>query len=208
LHTTTLHMPAPDPTHEEALRAACEAADYERCAALALRRYGPEILGFLVHTCGDDERGHEAFSQFTEDFWRGLPSFRWLSSLRTWCYVLARHAALRVLRDPAQRRQVPLLSGELDGIAAELRSATAPYLRTQVKDAITRLREALDPDERMLLTLRVDRGLGWRELAAVLSDEPVAERDLARQSATLRKRFERIKERLRAAAAREGLLDE
>ena len=53
-------------------------------------------------------------------------------------------------------------------------------------------------DEQSLLTLRVDRGMSWAEIAHIL-DEGAGE-------PALRKRFERVKRKLRDLAAAEGLL--
>jgi RNA polymerase sigma-70 factor (ECF subfamily) len=63
---------------------------------------------------------------------------------------------------------------------------------------VTRLRESLDPDEQTLLILRIDRQMAWTDIARIMGgDAPEAE---SRQAATLRKRFERLKERLRSMA--------
>ena len=51
--------------------------------------------------------------------------------------------------------------------------------------------------------LRIDRELEWEEIAAVLAADGVEV-----NAATLRKRFERLKERLREQAEEQGLLDD
>ena len=51
------------------------------------------------------------------------------------------------------------------------------------------------PDGGTLLVLRVDRRMSWRDIARVMADAP--DEDLDKFAATLRKRFERVKERLR-----------
>ena len=66
----------------------------------------------------------------------------------------------------------------------------------------TRLRAKLSPDEQALLTLRVDRELEWREIARVLADDELADdAAVTRAAAGLRKKFERLKEKLRRLAA-------
>jgi RNA polymerase sigma-70 factor, ECF subfamily len=65
------------------------------------------------------------------------------------------------------------------------------------------LRDALDPEDQALLFLRIDQGLSWSEVAAIFSEDGDAV-----EPATLRKRFERAKERLRKLAEAEGLLTE
>ena len=123
--------------------------------------------------------------------------------MRVWCYRLAWHAAARFLRDPYRGRGRRLETTELSRLIDEVRSSV--FLgRDQARQAtLDRLRGGLSPDERALLVLRVDRGLSWGEVALVLSDEqgaPVEE-------SALRKRFERLKEKLAGQARREGLLE-
>jgi len=73
-------------------------------------------------------------------------------------------------------------------------SADEPRLR--------RLREMLPPDDHTLLVLRLDREMAWEEIATVLSGSgtPVT-------AAALRKRYERLKEKLARQARNEGLLE-
>lgn len=104
-------------------------------------------------------------------------------------------------RDGFRRRGQPFDSSDAAILAEQVRSRTAPYQRTEVKDQFTRLREALEPDEQTLLFLRVDQGLSWNEVADVLAED--GERV---DAAALRKRFERAKARLRKLAEAEGLL--
>ncbi len=86
-------------------------------------------------------------------------------------------------------------------IAASVRSL--PSFRPGGRaERLLRLRETLEPEEQTLLILRLDKELPWEEVAHVLSEgrAPVA-------PAALRKRFERLKEKLGKMAKDEGLLD-
>jgi RNA polymerase sigma-70 factor, ECF subfamily len=145
----------------------------------------------------------EVFSMFSEDLWRGLPGFRRECPARVWCYRLAWHAAARFLRDPYRGRGRRLETTELSRLVDQVRSSV--FLgRDQARQAtLDRLREGLSPDERTLLVLRVDRGLAWGEVALVLGDE----RGVPVEESALRKRFERLKERLGRLARDEGLLE-
>src|SRR5688572_25981948 len=95
---------------EQSIRALHAAGDLDGATTLAVETYGPELYGFLQALARDEDLAGEAFSTFAEDLWKGLPRFRWESSLRTWAYALARNALHRVRRDPARRagRNVPL----------------------------------------------------------------------------------------------------
>ena len=51
--------------------------------------------------------------------------------------------------------------------------------------------------------LRIDRELEWRAIAQIMSDESLDDDALTREAASLRKRFERLKEKLKWLAATE-----
>ena len=137
----------------------------------------------------------------------GVSADRWWarqedSSVRPWVYTRAWHAFLRAERDAYRRHGTPLITEELSRVAAEVRSTTALHLRSEAKDAIASLREHLSPAEQSLLVLRVDRGLSWAEVSAVMStfEDPLDSRAAA-------KRFQRVKDKLRTLATEAGLLD-
>lgn len=180
----------------------------EEAFALTLDTFGDEIGGFLAARLLDAEHAGEAFSLFAEDVWRGLPGFRGEASLRTWLYVVARRAALRVVRERARaRREVPLSqAGVVDRLAQELRSATTRWRRTDARHRLHELRASLSEDDRELLVLRVDRGLAWEDIAAALELPVGSDTERKRATAALRKRFERLKERIRELAAQGGWL--
>jgi RNA polymerase sigma-70 factor (ECF subfamily) len=197
---------------EESARRACAIKDYDTAATVFIQFCGREILGFLLGRLTDESDASEVFSEFAEDFWKGLPSFQWRSSLRTWAYTLARNAACRFKKDPDRnpRRHLSLSQEIRFGQSvAQIREATQRYRRTETKDKIRLLREQLSFDDQTLLVLRVDRQLSWRELAIVMSGKSgeIDEAELERLSTNLRQRFKSIKERLRKLAQAEGLLD-
>ena len=191
---------------EAETRALIASGQVELAVAAVVRGYGPELMTYLVAVARSETDGGDAFSEAMVDVWRGLPAFRWESSLRAWCYTLARHALARVQRAPARRREVALASEELVALVAKVRTRTATAARTDVKDGIRALREQLTPDEQAILILRVDRNLPWRDVARILADEDApSDAVLVRRTAALRKRFEAIKATLRAKARMAGL---
>jgi RNA polymerase sigma-70 factor (ECF subfamily) len=182
----------------------------EKAATRALEVYGAELFGFLVHLLGNDASAADVFAQASEDFWNGLPKFQYRCSIRTWLYVLARHAAARFRRTPWNRGD-RRAGGDsrIQSMAALARSRTQPWLRTDVKDRFAVLRDSLDPDDRTLLTLRIDRDMAWQDIARVTLEEDV-EPDaatLGRETDRLRKRFQLLKNELRKRAEQTGLLD-
>jgi len=148
---------------------------------------------------------------FAEDMWTGLPSFGWRCSVRTWLYTLARNAAARYATAPQRRvaRNLPVSGLEdVSALADRIRSATHVYQQTDVKDRFRQLRERLSDEDQMLLVLRVDRGMAWRDLAlAMRGDVDLDDAAIDKEAARLRKAFERMKRELRRLAEREGLLE-
>ncbi|APR79030.1 RNA polymerase, sigma-24 subunit, ECF subfamily protein [Minicystis rosea] len=186
---------------EATIRAHCAAARWSEATTDTIERYGDEVLGYLVAMTRSEVDAGDAFSLACEELWQSLPRFRWESSLRSFIYTIARQALGHVRRDPYRRRAVGISDAGISDVAAQVRSRTATFLRTETRDAITALRAELDPDDQTLLILRVSRGLPWREIARVLAgDEEVSDAALNRSSAALRKRFERLKSELRERA--------
>jgi RNA polymerase sigma-70 factor, ECF subfamily len=185
--------------NEAEIRRRCADGDWSGAATAALTAYGAEVLGFLYSALGNEADARDAFSLFSESLWRGLPGLRWQCSFRTWAYALARAALGRILRDPTRRGRIVRLSQAPEVLLqAELtRTATLPHQRSEIRSHVRRLRLALDPDEQTILTLRVDRGLPWRDIAIVMAGADAPETEVARQSVVLRKRFERLKARLK-----------
>lgn len=175
--------------------------DRARATEAALRELGPEIYGWLVTRLATEVDAADAFALFSEDLWHSLARHAGRCSLRTWCYMLARHAAARVVEARAHRRAVPLSQVAVSQVVAEVREATSGFLRSEVKARVRLLRERLEPDDQLLLVLRVDKDLGWRDIALVMLGEGADDTAVARAAAALRKRFERVKQRLRALAA-------
>jgi len=182
-----------------------DAGDLHAAATRAIQGYGPEVLGFLVALVGDEDEAGEALAQASADLWAGLPRFARRAALRTWFYTLARHAAARLRRSPHRRPGRHVALSDVGALVASVRTATAAYRRTEVKDRFAAIRDGLPPDDRALLLLRVDRQLGWRDIVRVMNPDE-AEEDLERAAARLRKRFQLVKDEIRARARAAGLL--
>lgn len=185
----------PNPVDVRA-RAFLEQGNVQSAATEIVNGYGPELLGWLRAVARSEAEGDDVFSIVCERLWKSLSDFDWRASIRTWMYVVGRNA----LRDQYRRRrgaEIPV--SEAPELAAAIRTTTAAYRKTVHKDRLSKLRDALEPDERTLLILRVDRGLPWRDIAEILSGGTDDPEELKRTSARARKQFGRLKERLKAA---------
>lgn len=197
----------PPDTTENAIKAAWDRGDFDAAISIALDKYGDELFGFLMGLARHQAQAEDAFSAACERMWRGLPSFRWESTLRVWAYRISRNEFLRTTRDVARARKgVPISQvASIQKAMDRARSTTPPEHRTEVKDRFAELRAELDPEDLMLLGLRIERKMAWADIANVLAhaqseDEPPATPPDARTIATLRKRFARLKDKLRERA--------
>lgn len=183
------------------LRVMLADGEVDRATERAIRLYGPELVGWLRSIIPSEADAQDAFSRMSEELWRSLQRFDGRCSIRTWCYMLARHAAARVRSRPRNEREVLVSS-----VPSVLGAITHVWNTTKQgalhnADVYAAIRAELDEEDQTLLVLRVDKNLSWREIAQVLCGEDAADDDVQRKSATLRKQFERVKDRLRELAA-------
>ncbi len=189
-------------TLERRVQALLQAGDQNGAASAVIAALGPAILRYLRSMLREEDDAGDAFSQWAENVWHGLPDFRFGASLKTWGYRLAWNAAQNLRNEAWRRLGQRLATGQASALAESLRTRSALVVERQ-RQALEELRAALDEEERCLLVLRLDQGLSWDEVAGVLAEggAPVA-------PATLMKRFERIKTKLGKLARDRGLLDD
>jgi RNA polymerase sigma-70 factor, ECF subfamily len=192
-------LSAEDP--EVAIRQLLAHQDWNGATDAVLRMYGSEIIGWLSDALRNDADAHDAFSRTAEQLWRSLQSFDGRCSMRTWMYLLARHA-VHYIRNQAKFRREQLVS-HVPSVAHAVTHIWNTTRRAAVHhtNVYAEIREQLDEDDRLLLVLRVDRNLTWRDIAHVIVGEDATTEQLEQKAATLRKQFERVKVLLRDMAA-------
>jgi RNA polymerase sigma-70 factor (ECF subfamily) len=186
---------------EQSIRELIERGDLRGAATAAIRGYGPQILSSLRAVLDDEDAAADGFSRFGEAVWKGIGRFRGDSSVLTWSYSLAWGAVRHVKRDPFRRRARRLETSEASRLVADVRASASADRSKGAREGVARLRASLDPDEQTLLILRVDRDLPWRDVARVLAEE-----GQAIDEAALRKRYERVKAKLKKLGREEGLI--
>jgi RNA polymerase sigma-70 factor, ECF subfamily len=190
-----------EPTEpESAISAALDAGQTQEALRLGIVTYGREVISFLAAVHGSQEHAAEVYADASADLVRTIDKFERRCSFKTWFYALARNASHRWFDDPYRKRRTSL--SHAPEIADAIRTGTAEFLRTEWKDRLRKLRDDLDPEDRAVLVLRVDRNMAWADIAEVMGGDGRAD------SAKWRKRFERIKDKLRDEVVRAGWLDE
>jgi RNA polymerase sigma-70 factor (ECF subfamily) len=177
------------------------AGDGGAAATAILGDLGPGLLGYLTAILRDDDDAREVLAAVAEHLLTAVTRFRGESTVKTWAYRIAWRTAMRFRDDPHRRRCAALHSSLAERLPAAERSSTAVYQRTATRDWLTQARSELSLEDQSLLTLRLDRGMSWADVAQVMAGD-----DRSPDVAALRKRYERIKARLRQTAERDGLL--
>lgn len=176
------------------------AGNARAAAAEAIRVHGPRIRQYLRSLLREPDAADDAYSVWSEWMVTAIGRFQGASSLLTWSFGVARNAARRVRDDAFRRRRCSLRRGAVSRIPAARGSSS---LRRVERAAafLEAIRRELSETDREILALRVDQGLGWDEVATVLATggSPVT-------AAALRKRFERMKDRIQRLAAEKGEL--
>lgn len=185
---------------ESEIRACCERDDLDAALTVALELYGRELLGFLWGLARDRVHAEDVFSTTCERLWLGLKRFRWDSTFRVWAYRIARNEHLRSTRQRQLARHTVALEdvSTAHAILARVRTTTPFLERTDVRDRYAAIRSQLDDDDLALLGLRIEHKLPWEDIAKIVAETDEA--PSARELAALRKRFERLKTRLRELA--------
>jgi len=140
-------------------------------------RYQKQVFTICYRLMGDSHRAADATQESFLAVLRGLKSFEFQSSFKTWLFQVTKNAALQQLRKPSSRS---LLSteepGETGDESREVREATEQDAPDQLEQAIesefagdmqnalTRLRA----QHREILSLRYFGDLSYEELAEIL----------------------------------------
>lgn len=185
---------------EASIREACDAGRFDDATTQAIRLYGDELVRFVAALLRDPVAADDVFAGVCEDLWTGIGNFQWGSTYRTWAYAIARNAVISHLRGE-RRRPVRLGTSSMESLVGDVRSRTTTALRTETRDKLAEIRATLAPDDQMLLVLRIDRNMAWRDVAAVFEPHGTSA-DLDRRAAALRKRLERLKTELREKLGR------
>jgi RNA polymerase sigma-70 factor (ECF subfamily) len=129
-----------------------------------VRKYQQEIyrLAYRMTRNAEDSKdlAQEAFVQA----YRSLGKFRRESGFSTWLYRIAMNLCLNHLKSASRQE-----AAEVDGRLPDARADSLEVLMADERDrAVAGAIEALPPQQKATLTLRVNQGLSHREIADIL----------------------------------------
>ena len=138
-------------------------------------RHGPWVRGVVFAVLGNANDVDDVLQKVWLRLWERREQLAGLDNWRSWLHTLARNAAIDVRRSAARRRglwqQVKLLWSPDHG---RYRSADCDLQAAEERNTTLRAIEALDEKYRVVLVLRVWRGLGYRDIARTLGITPQA----------------------------------
>lgn len=185
---------------ETNITALLAAQDYDGAIEAILELYGARVFRMIVGVLRDETEAQDAFQAFSIEVWQSLPSFRGDSRVYTWTYTIARRTVSKQLRNGTSREERLHTEQERELAARWTRTATAQWRKTESRHKLQQLLDELDPDDRTLVMLRIGEAMPWDQVATIVSDDEPLDADvLKKESARLRKRFERVKTRLKTA---------
>ena len=182
--------------------------DFAQCTVLAVKFAGPSIKSYLRKSIPNSVLLDDAYSEWTELVATSWDKYDPAQPVAGWLYVLARRPRGRAVLVAKRRLR---LDSEFDSSlpVSGPRVATAPHVRTTVKQEFRALWKALPPAELELLRLRIEEGLSWEAVARRLRGPewaPSAE-ELKREMQNLAARYKRrVKEALASEAQKQGLI--
>ena len=159
----------------------------ERRFQVLYGRHTPALLGLVLRLSA---AAREEAEDVVQEAWvravRGLPGFRWESTLRTWLSGIA----VRVWSERARRSRArsETALGEVPAPAAD--APDLAVVRVDLERAVGRL----DDDRRVVLVLHDVEGFTHEEIGAMLGIEP----------GTSRSRLHRARQELRATLGDRG----
>ncbi len=152
---------------EQEISQALARGEHRDAAHRLVRLYGDEMFRFCVHTLANPADGEELAQEVLTAACRSLPRFRGRSTLRTWLYRVARNKLTdfyqRQGRGP--RKTLPYETVEL---ADSDPDAEAEMVLVQRRQRLARALSSLGPEDRQVLSLRVDQELPYAEIARIL----------------------------------------
>ncbi|WP_369054249.1 RNA polymerase sigma factor [Kineococcus terrestris] len=186
------HPGSSDEPTDEVLARRAALGDRDAFAAV-VDRHGPALHRYAYRLLDDPGDVDDCVQDVFLSAWKGLPSFRGDSSLRTWLFTITRHAVYaRSRKWPASGSRPHV---DLDDVVDRVRDLRADPERESVEVA---LREALDlalqllpPRQRAAWLLREVEELRYDEIARVLGTTTTSVRGLLeRGRATLAQALE------------------
>lgn len=136
-----------------------------------MRRHHAAVLSLCLSALGERSAADDAAQETFLKAYRGLGRFAGNSSFSTWLYRIASNHCLDLLRRKARERTESLdaiVEKEGEALKRLLSAGPGTGPAEEDSDLVRRVLDQLDPDYRLILTLREVSGLSYEELSEAL----------------------------------------
>jgi RNA polymerase sigma factor (sigma-70 family) len=129
------------------------------------RMYQPRLSRFLINLLKRPQLVEEVLDDTMMVVWQTAASFRGTSKLSTWVFAIAYRKALKA----RARWPDPIEDAEQDLRVSNDPLPDAELQRSRIHDALTGAMTTLSTEQRAVVDLTYFHGLGYREIAEILS---------------------------------------
>ena len=138
----------------------------ERAADELVRRYLGDVYAVTFRVVLDRDLAQDAAQEAFVNALRGLGRFRGEASFRTWLLRIALNAARTIARRNYHRRELPLEAAH--EAADDARDAANVVVMQEEAARAAAMLERLPEKQRLVVGMRVNQGLSYQEIGAVL----------------------------------------
>ena len=129
------------------------------------RIYQPRLARFLINLVKRPQLVEEVLDDVMMVVWQTAGSFRGTSKLSTWVFAIAYRKALKA----RSRWPDPVEEDERDTQVSNDPAPDAELERSRVRSALVTAMGELSPEQRAVVDLTYFHGLGYRDIAEILS---------------------------------------
>jgi RNA polymerase sigma-70 factor (ECF subfamily) len=129
-----------------------------------VRRYAGPLVGFIRRMVRDTHRSEELFQEVFLSVWKKRQQYQFPRPFKPWLYMIALNKCRADFRAPV-RRSVDLDDESRDAPPAPDASPIDLAIAGETAGQIARAVEALPPQQRLVVALRVWEGLSYAEIA-------------------------------------------
>ena len=176
------------------------AAGDSRAFEALVQTYQAQVYRLCFRMTGNPEDAADMTQEAFLKAWSNLSSFHFEAAFSTWLYRLTSNACLDYLRSAKRRAHLSLTMENEEGekqlleVADPAPSPEERAMHREQQETVNRAMEALEPEQRQILTLRVVNDLSYTEIADILYIK----------EGTVKSRLSRAREALRKKLAPEG----
>lgn len=171
------------------------AGDTDALARL-VELYQPQVYRLAFRMTNHPEDAADLTQEIFLKAWSNLDKFEFKSAFSTWLYRLASNLCIDFLRNARRRQTIPLVFEDGEGEEQRIDVVDpAPQpedavIAAERQSLLSAAMEALEPEHREILTLRVVNDLSYTDIAQILGvKEGTVKSRLARAREKLRKNY-------------------